>query len=207
LTGIQIQVYNDQLVVSLTAVGGVIRRLAAGLLMTARYLWALLLLLAAASVAQDVPARIRELQPRTLVSDDQAVNPSSFKSRPALPARARAEGARARVERANAGWESARWTRAVLQLPGTAQKTIAVSAPSTLLIRASWTSQSDLAVTVVKGTSTLATARLAKRFDGERIATAQVRVPSAGDIVIRATGSGSQPVKVDLFVGVLAAAH
>jgi len=77
----------------------------------------------------------------------------------------------------------------------------------TVLVRASWPGPSAVALTIQKQGATLATATSSKRYDGAMIATAQAKVPSAGEVVIRAAGPGSQSLKVDLYVGVLAAAH
>jgi hypothetical protein len=173
--------------------------------MKVRSVWAAPLLLAAVCAAQDAP-RVRESQPRSRVDGDPVVNPSRSRPHPGLPARARAEGERGEAVRERTNWAAARWTRATLQLPGTTQKAIAVPAPATLLLRASWTGP-PVAVTIVKQGITLATATPRRRFDGVMIATIQAKVPAAGEVVIRATESGSQPVKVDLYVGVLAAAR
>lgn len=169
--------------------------------------WAMLLLLpAAVCAAQDAPV-VRETQPRKPVTGDPVLNPSPSNSHPGLPARALTEGARADREPEETHWASARWTRATLQLPGTAQKTVTVPAAGTVLVRASWPGPSSVGLTIQKQGATLATATASKRFDGEMIATAQAKVSSAGEVVIRAAGPGSQSVKVDLYVGVLAAAR
>ena len=178
--------------------------------MRERVFWTTVLLLLAAvcAAAQDAPRPVvKETQPRRPVHGDPALNPDSANQHPGLPARALAQGSRAEREPEKAHWESARWTRATLQLPSDAQKTVTVPAAGTLLVRASWPGPSDLDLTIQKRGATLATAKATKRSDGAMVATAQAKVPSAGEVVIRAAGGGSHAVKVDLYVGVLPASR
>jgi hypothetical protein len=172
---------------------------------TRRLLDAALLLLAAAICAAQGAPVVRETQPRKPVKGDPALNSASANPHPGLPARALAQGARAEREPEKAHWAVARWTRATLQPPGTAQKTVTVPASGTVLVRASWPGPSAVDLTIQKQGATLATAAASKRYDGVMVATAQAKVPSAGEVVIRAAGPGSQSVKVDLYVGVLPA--
>ena len=177
--------------------------------MRQKLIWALLLLLpAAVCAAQDAPV-VRETQPRKPVTGDPALKASASPpaSQPPLPARALAAGARAEREPEKASWGEAKWTRATLQLPGTPQKAVTVPAAGTVLVRASWPGTAPVGLTIQKQGSTLATATSTKRFDGATVATAQAKVPTAGEVVIRASGPGSQSVKVDLYVGILPAAH
>ena len=85
--------------------------------------------------------------------------------------------------------------------PGAAHHQGAV--PSNVLVRATWKGSPTLAVSVVKQGATVATTKVTRRFDGEMVATAQAELTSAGDIVIQASDSGSQPAKVDVYVGIL----
>jgi hypothetical protein len=161
----------------------------------------LLLLSAAVCVAQQAPV-VKETQPRRPIHGDPALNPQSGGRHPVLPARALAQESRAEREEEDSRWGTARWTRATLQLPGTAQKTVTVPAAGTVLVRASWPGPSALDVTIEKQGTTLATAKATKRSDGGMVATAQAKVSSAGEVVVRAAENGSQSVKVDLYVGV-----
>jgi hypothetical protein len=166
-----------------------------------------LLLLAMTASAQDVPVAIKDSALRPPASDNPIVNPSSLKPLPSLPAKALAQKARSEEEEREQGWGSAQWTHASLQIPGSAQQTIKVAAPSNVLVRATWRGSPTLAVSVVKQGATVATTKAIKRFDGDMVATAQAKLTSAGDIVIQASDSGSQPAKVDVYVGILAAGH
>ncbi len=166
----------------------------------------LVFLLAAATFAQPSPRpRVREAAGRGHVSGDPVVNPSTSNRHPGLPARARSDHERATSERRDETWAAARWTTSTLRLPGNAKKTISLSAPSIVLIRASWPDQSDLTVSVAKGNATLTSVKGTKTPGVGKIATMQVKVPSAGNIVIGATGPGSPSSNVTLYVGVLAA--
>lgn len=171
--------------------------------MKQRFFWAALLLVpAAVCAAQDTPV-VRETQPRRPVKGDPVLNPAPANRHPGLPARALAQGARADREPEKAHWASARWTRARLQLPGTAQNAVTVPAGGTVLVRASWRGPYAVGLTIQKQGATLATATTSKRYDGSMVATAQAKVPYAGEVVIRAAGPGSQSVRVDLYVGVV----
>ena len=73
-----------------------------------------------------------------------------------------------------------------------------------MLVRASWPDDSDVTVSVARGGTTLKSVKGAKTPGVGRVATARVKVPSAGNIVIGATAPGSS-TKVTLYVGVTAA--
>jgi len=163
-----------------------------------------LFLAAASAFAQPNPRpRVREAAGRRHVKDDPVVNPSAT-THP-LPAPARPAGERVIPdEKRNDGWAAARWTTSTLQLPGNAKKTISLPAPSIVLVRASWPDDSDVTVSVARGGTTLKSVKGAKTPGVGRVATARVKVPSAGNIVIGATAPGSS-TKVTLYVGVTAA--
>ena len=166
-----------------------------------------LLLLAVTASAQNVPVTMKESPPQLKASDDPVINPSSSKPLPSLPAKALAQKARFEIEERSQGWGSAKWTHASLQLPGPAQRTIKVLAPSNVLVRATWKGSPTLVVRVLKQGAAVATTNATKRFDGEMVGTAQAKLTSAGDIVIQASDSVSQPTNVDVYVGILAAAR
>jgi hypothetical protein len=163
-----------------------------------------LMLLAVTASAQNAPATLKESTPQPRASDDPHINPLSSKALPSLPAKAREQKARFEEEERTQGWGSARWTHSSLQLPGQAQQTISVSAPSHVLVRASWTGSPTLTVRVVNQGATVATIDPTKRHDGEMVGTAHAKLSSAGNIIIQASDSGSQSAKVDVYVGILA---
>lgn len=162
--------------------------------------------LAVPAFAQPSPRpRVREVAGHKRVSGDPLVNPATANRHPGLPDAARPEHERgASPERHDETWAAARWTTSSLQLPGNARKTISVTAPSTVLIRASWPDQSDLTVSVARGNTTLGSARGTKKPGVGKIATTQVKVPSAGNITIGVTGP-SPGTKVTLYVGIVPA--
>jgi hypothetical protein len=168
-----------------------------------RCLSAFLLLLLGASICRAQEAQVKDTRPRKPVSGDPVIHFAASNPRPTLPAKARTGSGPAERTEERAHWAEARWTHATLQLPGTKEKTIAFPSAGTVFVRASWSGSAPVAVTVVKQGSTLATAKSAKRFDGSTVATAQAKVASPGQVVIRASGSGSAAVKVDLYVGAL----
>jgi len=175
--------------------------------MRRKLVWALVLLIPAAVCAAQDSAVVKDTQTRKPVTGDPVVSVSPSNPHPGLPPGALSAGGRVEREAENARWESAKWTRATLQLPGTTQKSVIVPAAGTVLVRASWPGPSAVGVAIQKGGATLATATPVKRFDGAMVATTQAKVSTAGEVVIRATGSGSQLVKVDLYVGILEAAR
>jgi hypothetical protein len=146
--------------------------------------------------------QIHETRSRIPVSGDPVVNSSVSKAPPSLPAGARNGPGIAEVETGD--WEKARWTHPMLRVPGAAQTFVSVTAPSTLLIKASWQSSSNINVNVLKGSSVLASLTSKKRFDGRTDATATVKVPTAGNILIQAKNSDSTPVNVQLYIGIVA---
>jgi len=161
-------------------------------------------LAAVSAFAQPSPRpRIQNAAPRGHVTDDVVVNPSTSRPHPDLPARARRDSGRADPGERKESWAAAQWTTSTLQLPGNAKKTIAVAGPSILLVRASWPDQSDLTVSVTLGNTTFKSVRGVSTPGVGRIATARVKVPSSGNVVIVAAGAGSP--KVSLQVGVLSA--
>lgn len=166
----------------------------------------LLLLMAApaASRAQE-GAQVKDAAPRKPVSGDPVIHFDASNPAPTLPAKARAGTGRTERTEEKARWGEAKWTHATLQLPGTKEKTVAFPAAGTALVRASWSGSAPVSVTVVQQGNTLATAKNVKRFDGSTVATAQAKV-APGQLVIRATGSGSAAVKVDLYVGAMSGA-
>ena len=165
-----------------------------------------LLFVAGSVLAQPSPPqpRIVEGAARDQVGNDPVVNPSSSVRHPGIPAEALAESGRPREEETEREtWAEARWSTSTLELPGNAKMTISVARRSILLVHANWPGQSDLTVTVTRGNTTL------KAFQGAiepgigRVVAGQVKVPSAGDVVIGASGPGSP--KITLYVGVVAA--
>jgi hypothetical protein len=66
-----------------------------------------------------------------------------------------------------------------------------------------WPGKADVTINVIKDGNKLASAKSVKNFDGQRLATARVKVPSGGNVLIRAKGSGNQPLDLELYIGVL----
>lgn len=163
------------------------------------------LFVAGSAWAQASPrTQVVEGAERRRAADDPAMNPSSPTTPPDLPVAALGgSGPREPAERERGTWAAARWTTSTLQLPGNAKKTTSVARASTLMIRASWPGPADLTISIRRGNATLKSVKgKAKRGVG-RLATALVRVPAAGNVVITVTGPGSS--KVTLHIGVLAA--
>jgi hypothetical protein len=152
------------------------------------------------------PPRVQETHSRVPVSGDPVVSVSPSKTPPALPAGAR-NGPGIKEEEPVGGWEKARWTHPTLHVTGTAQTAVPVTAPSTLLIGATWKSNSVITVNVLKGNTVLAALTSRKTFDGKTSATANVKVPAAGSVVIQAKSSTATPVDVVLYIGVVAGTH
>lgn len=159
----------------------------------------LLLLLGASLGRAQEGAQVKDAPPRKPVSGDPVIHFSASNPRPTLPAKALAGSGRAERTEEKTHWSEAQWTHSTLQLPGTKEKAVAFRSAGTVFVRASWSGSAPVALTVVQQGSTLATAKTTKRFDGSTVATAQAKVASPGQVVIRATGSGSS--KVDLYVG------
>jgi hypothetical protein len=139
------------------------------------------------------------------IADNPLVNPASKKPVTPLPAMARTQRATGEVEKEQAAWAQAKWTRATLTVRGTAKKSVTLASPSTLMVRASWKGAPDLAIAVSKDGSELAKASKAPPGpDGLTVATAEVRVPAAGEVVVQGTSGAA--VKVDRYIGVIASA-
>ena len=167
----------------------------------------LLLLLGTSICGAQEGTQIKDARPRKPVSGDPVIHFVATNPAPTLPAKARTDTGQPERTVEKAHWAEAKWTHSTLQLPGTKEKTVAFSSAGTVFVRASWPGSAPVAVTVVKQGSTLATAKSTKRFDGSTMATAQAKVASPGQVVIRASGSGSAAVKVDLYVGALPGAN
>lgn len=163
----------------------------------------LLLLGAPICVAQQGP-RIEDAPPRKPVSGDPVIRFAASNPKPTLPAKARIERGRPERTEEKARWADAKWTHAILQLPGTKEHAVSLPSAGAVLVRASWPGSAPVTVTILKQGNTLATANTTKRFDGSTVATAQAKVPASGQVVVRASGSPS--VKVDLYVGALTGA-
>jgi hypothetical protein len=142
--------------------------------------------------------------------DDPVVNPSTSKPLPPLPRatlskrkgqKALAESAEEEDERE--GWETARWSRSTRRVSSNAEKTISIAAPSVVLIEAKWKAESEITVNVFKNGSILDSTKSNKIFDGRRYANAIVKVPSAGDLLIKVAATGKQPVTLELHIGIL----
>jgi hypothetical protein len=172
-----------------------------------RCLWIMPLLVAVAAAQTDTTPRIRESPAKGRVSEDPLVNPSSSKPHPQLPvaavARSGTDTEEEEKEETKSGWAIATWSRSTLRLTGTAQKNLSLASPSTLLIKATWPGKADVTINVIKDGNKLASAKSVKNFDGQRLATACVKVPSGGNVLIRAKGSGNQPLDLELYIGVL----
>lgn len=166
--------------------------------------WHLLVLLALAVACARARTRgptiepeIREARGRAPVSGDPLVDPS--KPRISLPAAAFTDRKRGG---SFADHERTRWDHSTLSVAGVAERAVVVGAPSIVLVRASWREDADLAVSVIANGVTLGSGNTIRRPDGHRLATVRVKVPSAGEVLIRTTG-GQLPVSVDLHVGIL----
>lgn len=161
-------------------------------------------LLVAASSASAQPAaprpRVLETAPRGRAADDPAINPNSTRPHPPLPPRALVDNGPVEEEERHEGWAAAKWTTHTLRLPSNARQSIAITEPSVLLIRASWPQAADLTIRVTQGPTTLKTFTGLSTAAG-RLATAQVNVPAAGQVVIAVSGQGA--TAVSLHVGVL----
>ena len=168
--------------------------------------WTMVVVLAAASASPQLPPRPRvvETTPARRVADDPAVNPKSTAPPPRIPARALVDDGPVEEEERREGWAVARWTVHRLQVPANARRTIAIPAPSVLLLRASWPGAADVTITVTRGATTLGTIKAGgSASPGERLATARVNIPSRGDVVVSATGAAA--TRVTLHTGVLPA--
>jgi hypothetical protein len=165
---------------------------------------AMILLLAAPSVSAQPaapPPRVRETAPRGRAADDPAINPQSTRPHPVLPPRALVDTGPVEEEERHEGWAVAKWTTHILRLPSNVRRSIAVTAPSVLLIRASWRDAADLTIRVTQGSTTLKTFTGLSGTAAGRLATAQVNVPAAGQVTIAVSGQGA--TAVTLHVGVL----
>lgn len=161
------------------------------------------LLLAATSVSAQPAApgpRVLETAPRGRAADDPAINPNSTRPHPPLPPRALVDNGPVEEEERHEGWAAAKWTTHTLRLPSNARQSFAVTDPSVLLIRASWSQAADLTIRVTQGPTTLKTFTGLSTAAG-RLATAHVNVPAAGQVTIAVSGQGA--TAVSLHVGVL----
>lgn len=157
---------------------------------------------AAPAAAQPAPRpRVQETAPAKRVMNDPAVNPKSSTPHPGLPAGALVDDGRGEREERREGWAVARWTVHTLRLPSSAKRSISIAAPSVLLIRASWPDASDLTISVTKGGASLASIKGTSAGAGGRLATGYVTIPSAGELVVAASGGSAGTVT--LHVGVL----
>ena len=173
--------------------------------MTRLLLAALILSLDAAASPQPArQPRVEETSPRARVASDPAIQPSTGARPPALPARALAERGREEPgERRTEGWAVAQWKVYTLQLPSSARLPIPITAPSVLMIRASWAVPADLTISVVRGGTSLKSVRGVSAPLGGQLATARVNITSPGQVVVAASGTGT--ATVTLHVGILPA--
>jgi hypothetical protein len=171
--------------------------------------WGVPLLLAAFSAAQQPPqsqtpqSNVQESPVRAPVSDNQIVNPASSKAPPPLP-KAAFEGKRTPPDDEGADWQKAHWTHTTLRGTGKADNVISLAAPSMVMIKASWQAHPEITVNVLKDGKVLASTKSTPGLGTHRTAAAHVKVPTTGPVTVRATGTG--PLTIDLYVGVLAAA-
>jgi hypothetical protein len=175
--------------------------------MLCRYLLILPILFPTSAVAQAGKTKVEEIAPRARISENRLVNPATTAPSPQLPAAALSKGKHTDDEEGKrAGWERAKWRLSSLHVAGTAQVTVQVASPSTLLIKAVWPASADnLTVSVLKGGKTLTSVKPTQRFDGYKTAIAHVKVASAGNITVKASGGGTKPVNMKLYIGTITA--
>lgn len=143
--------------------------------------------------------RISETE-RGRVTGDPLVNPGATPIQPQLPAAAHNAPGTREHEAERETWSQVRWTTAKLQLPGNARLQVPVAGASLLLLRASWPGQSDVTISVQKDSATL-TSQKGRPEPGMMIATALVKVPSAGNVVISANGNSATTVTIHVGTG------
>jgi len=149
--------------------------------------------------------RIQNAAARKPVSGDPVVNLSSSNAPGVLPAGAlRAPGIEEEGE--SESWEAAEWRHATLKLSGSKLTSLAIAAPSVLMVRATWKQNVDVNISVLQGSTVLASAKSLKGFDGLRSAAVHVKVPAAATVTVKATSTSAGAV-VELYTGVLAAAQ
>ncbi len=158
-------------------------------------------LLAAGSLAQpQSPPIVKERPSSHPISDNPVVNPSSSKQLPQLPPAAVATQGSV-TETGEENWEKAQWSTSQLRVSGTADKTVAVASPSLVLVKLASQSSSTITLSLLKDGSVLGSAKSSTTFSKQQVATILVKIPSAGNIVVRTAVAG--PVDVQLYIGVL----
>ena len=145
---------------------------------------------------------IKESPKRVRISDNPLVNPASFKPLPSLP-RAAYSAPRTEKEIEDSGWQKARWSHYTLRVSGAANKSLFIATPSVVMLKASWHNKTEITFSLIKNGTTIASAKSGTRFDKSRLATIHAKVPSAGNLVIRAANNTSTPAAVDLYIGIL----
>ena len=151
---------------------------------------------------RDPKPLIKESPKRVRISDNPLVNPASSKPLPSLP-RALYSAPRTEKEIGDSGWQKARWSHYTLRVSGAANKSLSIATPSVVMLKASWHNKTEITFSLIKNGTTIASAKSGIRFDKSRLATIHAKVPSAGNLVIRAANSTSTPAAVDLYVGIL----